>query len=106
MVCDRVAIVDRGRVVRTGRLDDLADGALQLKLQVDRVDPPLLEALRRHGEVEAVDDLSVLLRVEDLARAADVADEVVRGGRRLFALTPRQRSLEDVFVDLVERGET
>jgi ABC-2 type transport system ATP-binding protein len=106
MVCDRVAIVDRGRVVRTGRLGDLADGAVQLKVSVDRVDGPLLSALRRHGTVASVEDGAVLLEVEGLARAADVADAVVRGGRRLFGLTPRQRSLEDVFVELVERGET
>jgi ABC-2 type transport system ATP-binding protein len=105
MVCDRVSIVDRGRVVRTGRLSDLADGAVQLQVSVDRVDGALLDGLRRHGRIAATEDGSVLLEVDDLGRAADVADEVVRGGRRLFGLTPRQRSLEDVFVELVERSE-
>src|SRR5947208_739544 len=51
MVCDRVAIVDRGRVVRSGRLADLVAGAAELRLTLDRVDPPLLAALRRHGEI-------------------------------------------------------
>jgi ABC-2 type transport system ATP-binding protein len=102
MVCDRVAIVDRGRVVRSGRLDDLAGGATELRLTLDRVDDALLAALRRHGEVLAAEDATVVLGVGDLEAAPLVADTVVRNGYRLYGLVPVQRSLEDVFVSLVE----
>src|ERR1700682_3868084 len=49
MVCDRVAIVDGGRVVRSGRLTDLIGGVLELRVTVDRVDPVVLDLLRAHG---------------------------------------------------------
>jgi ABC-2 type transport system ATP-binding protein len=106
LVCDRVAIVDRGRVVRSGRLEDLVGGAAEIRLTLDRVDPELLEALGRHGEVLSVDGATVTLGVADLDVAPTLAELVVRRGRRLFGLVPLQRSLEEVFVSLVEGGDT
>jgi ABC-2 type transport system ATP-binding protein len=135
MVCDRVAIVDRGRVVREGRLADLVGGTSEVRLTLDRVDAELLEALRAHGEVLTVEgkgpDLArptarassafppdhsaepqlippdragatVVLGVPDLEVAPTIAETVVRRGYRLYGLVPIQRSLEDVFVSLVE----
>ena len=51
LICDRVAIVDHGRLVRSGRLADLIEGAPELHLTLDRVDGELKTLLARHGEV-------------------------------------------------------
>lgn len=105
LVCDRVAIVDRGRVVREGALADLMGMVSELRLTLDRVDPPLLAALRPHGEALAVDGATIVLGVPDLEVAPAIAEMVVRTGYRLYGLVPVQRSLEDVFVSLVEGGD-
>jgi ABC-2 type transport system ATP-binding protein len=105
LVCDRVAIVDRGRVVREGPLDQLVSGTLEVKLTLDRVDRALLDALARQARVEAVDGTSVTLGVSDLEQAPALAETVVRAGYRLYGLVPVQRSLEEVFVSLVEGGD-
>ena len=101
MVCDRVAIVDHGRVVASGPLDDLAGAVIQLRLLLDRVDRELLALLGRHGEVVAVEGTAVTLAVGTLDVAPDLARLLVDPGYRLYGLVPVQRSLEDVFVDLV-----
>ena len=105
MVCDRVVIVDRGRVVRSGRLDELAGGALELRIRLDRVDARALDLLGGHGEVVAHEDDEILLTLDDPTAVADVAGELVAAGYGLLALVPLQRSLEEVFVDLVGRTE-
>jgi len=103
LVCDRVAIVDRGHVVRSGRLADLlAEGTPHLSLTVDRVDPDLLALLGHHAEVLDVRDCTVRLRACEPETAPLLADAVVRAGYRLYALVPGQTSLEDVFLGLVE----
>jgi ABC-2 type transport system ATP-binding protein len=104
LVCDRVAIVDRGRVVRAGRLADLV-GSPELRITVDRVDPPLLAVLAAAGEVMAVEGTVVTLALADPEAIPRVADAVVRAGYRLYGLVPGQRSLEDVFVGLVGGGD-
>lgn len=116
LVCDRVAVVDHGRVVRSGRLDELVGPAVHIRLEVDRVDEGLLAALAGHGRatvtgrpvgggVAAGPASEVTLAVADVRVAPAVAEAVVRSGYRLFALVPVQRSLEDVFVDLVRGSQ-
>jgi ABC-2 type transport system ATP-binding protein len=101
MVCDRVAIVDRGRVVRSGRLHDLVGGVPELRVTVDRVDRGLLELLAAHGDVIRVRECTVTLGVADLEVTPVVADALVRAGYGLYGLAPSHQSLEDLFVSLV-----
>jgi ABC-2 type transport system ATP-binding protein len=105
LVCDRVAIIDRGRIVRSGRLADLVGSATAVRVVLDRVDQPVLDALGRHGRVQDVDGGTVTLLVDDPEVAPAVADCVVRAGYRLFELVPVQRSLEEVFLRLVQGGD-
>jgi ABC-2 type transport system ATP-binding protein len=102
MVCDRVAIVDRGRVIRSGRLDELVGGVAEIRVTVDRVDPPLLELLEAFGQLTRVQDCTVTVAVGDLEVAPDMADALVRARYRLFGLVPSHQSLEDLFVSLVQ----
>src|SRR5207244_2413768 len=88
MVCDRVAIIDRGTVVQSGRLDDLIRGAPELSISVDRVDGELLALLRRFGHVLAHDTATVRLGVTDPAVASVIADVLPRSGYRVFSLAP------------------
>ena len=105
MVCDRVAIIDHGEVVQSGRLDDLVRSEPELSITVDRVDRELLSMLGRFGTVLVYDAATVRLGVTDTSVASVIADVVPRAGYRVFSLVPVQRSLEDVFVGLVEGGE-
>jgi ABC-2 type transport system ATP-binding protein len=102
MVCDRVAIVDRGQVVRSGKLTDLIGGVPEIRVTVDRVDPGLLELLSAHGSITRVQECTVTLGVEDLEVASKLADALVRAGYRLYGLVPSHQSLEDLFLSLVQ----
>ncbi len=104
MVCDRVAIVDRGRVVRSGRLEELLGGLPELRVTVDRIDQPLLELMAAHGEVLDAREGTVVLAVEDLSIAARLSEALVRGGYCLYAMVPSHQSLEDVFISLVDQS--
>jgi ABC-2 type transport system ATP-binding protein len=101
-VCERVAIVNQGRVVASGRLADLAgDEAPRLRVLLDRIDRDALGLLGRFGEVTAVAGTVATLQVATVDCAPDLAGALVGAGYRLYGLVPLQRSLEDVFVDLV-----
>jgi ABC-2 type transport system ATP-binding protein len=102
MVCDRVAIVDRGQVVRSGALEELLGGLPELRVTLDRVDPTALELLGRYGQVLEVAGATVRLGVDEVEVAARLSEALVRSGYCLYALIPSHQSLEDVFVSLVE----
>ena len=105
MVCDRVAIIDRGRVVHTGRLDDLVRGAPELRITLDRVDADVLAIVSRFGQVMAHDATTLRLRVSDASVASVIADVLPPSGYQVYSLAPVQHSLEDVFVSVVEAGQ-
>ena len=56
LVCDRVAIVNHGRVVRSGALADLLAGEHVLRLTVDSATAELVATLRAWGTVECLDE--------------------------------------------------
>lgn len=105
MVCDRVAIVDRGRVVWSGTLLGAVSGIAELRVTLDRVDAGARQILARHGDVVSIDGPTANLGTESLEVAPALAEELVRAGYRLYGLVPHQRSLEDVFVAMVEGRE-
>lgn len=105
MVCTRVAFIRQGRVVADGTLDQLLGGGVEVELEVGGLDSQLLECLR---------ELTLSLRQEGrrlvctLNRSEDIpalAAAVVSGGGQLYALKPRRHTLEELFIDLVGKGE-
>ncbi|MGH2351589.1 MAG: ABC transporter ATP-binding protein [Chloroflexota bacterium] len=108
MVCDRVAIIDRGVVVRQGPVVELVAGTLEGELRLDEAPPSLLAALETRWPVvacsaaEGTGRWTVRLALQDDADLPEIADLVVRSGARLHALIPHRRTLEDLFVQAVE----
>ena len=98
LVCDRVAIVNHGRVVRAGALADLLAGEHVLRLTVDSATEQLCAVLRAWGTVERLDEHELRIVTSGPEVAPEVAAAVVAQGRQLFALIPDQHSLEEVFL--------
>jgi ABC-2 type transport system ATP-binding protein len=101
-VCDRVAIVDRGRVIAAGRLDELL-GAPVLRMRVSGIGPAMLAALAPFGRVE-VDGDRLTIDPIDPAHVPDAVAAVVAAGGRVHDVDAGRGSLEDRFVALVTRG--
>ena len=99
-VCDHVVILDRGRVVHSGALADVAVGA-EVRVTLEQLDDDALAVLQGFGRVTARDADTALLALDDVAAVPALAAALVRRGHGIRGLVPLQRSLEDVFVDLV-----
>nr|WP_274704854.1 ABC transporter ATP-binding protein [Deinococcus geothermalis] len=106
-VCDRVAFVKAGRVLRQGTMRELMGGVLPVNVRVDRLTPELLASLARVGEVRHTDtavpgraEIELWLTHEDALPA--LAEAVHAQGARLYALIPRRPDLETMFLELIE----
>ncbi|HZL84562.1 MAG TPA: ATP-binding cassette domain-containing protein [Candidatus Krumholzibacteria bacterium] len=110
-LCDRVLIIDKGKIVFDGSKDELALSASGRELiYVElRADGDVRDQLRQVAQVEAVhlvakgSDGQVQLRVE-AARGSDVRERIFRTavekGWTLLELRRDTRSFEDVFREL------
>jgi ABC-2 type transport system ATP-binding protein len=97
-LCDRVAIVNHGRVIAAGTLADLL-GAAAVRLRATDLRAPE-QVLGAFGHVSVEDDWLVVGPLEP-DRVPDVVAAVVAAGGRVHAVDPGRRSLEDLFLDLV-----
>ncbi len=113
LLCDRVMIIDRGRIVASGTPDSLREswvGSTTLRVMLKSAPQGAAEALAAIDGVTAVrpgsEAGSFLL---DCAPGADPREEVFRaavaGGWVLLELARERASLEDIFVRLTTGDE-
>lgn len=111
-LCERVGIIDRGRIVAVDSIANLtsrlAAGAPAVHhIVADDLSDAIFDAIRGIPGVTTLDRTDGGVRVTSSSEA-DVAPEVskaiVLGGARLRELRAEQRSLEDLFLSLTKGG--
>ena len=99
-VCDRVAIINKGEVIRESTVAGLLDQE-STTLRVEAAPSEAAEAaLTPHWPVER--DGPALVLSAARADAPEVARRLVEAGIDLFSLAPVQANLEDVFLALTQ----
>jgi len=104
ITCDRVAFIKEGQVVRIESMADLLNQSTELRLRVDSLTPELRAGLEDLGTQLQVNDSTVSMLVRDQEVIPKIAHLVQQSGAKLYELSPRQKSLEEIFVDIIEGG--
>jgi ABC-2 type transport system ATP-binding protein len=103
-ICDRLAVVDHGRVIATGTMSQILgqDGAVRVR--VTGLPPASRAAL---GEFGTLEDEGEWLTFRGLHpdRVPQLVSELVRQGGRVYAVEPRHETLEDRFLQLLKEQE-
>jgi ABC-2 type transport system ATP-binding protein len=104
-VCDRVVILDRGRVVASGTLAKLL-GRRELHLRVTNLSPTAESRLAATGRVERAGDwFTVALQADDDGSAVpDLVGDLVALGARVHAVEPARISLEERLLGILRAG--
>lgn len=103
MTCDRVAFVNKGQVVRSGNMEELLSERLEVELRVDQVTEELRSRVSAMAKIIGQTEHSLQLEVASEEALPAIAQTVV-GVAKLYALTPKKTSLEELFVQLVEQA--
>ncbi|MGB9620434.1 MAG: ATP-binding cassette domain-containing protein [Armatimonadota bacterium] len=98
-VCDRVAIINRGKIVKIGTLDDLLHAGRTV-VTLARPTDELVESLKPLAERVSADGELVRLYVEGEDKVHSVLD-TARGKATLVSVVPQRQTLEDLFVEIV-----
>lgn len=83
MICDRVGIVVKGRLLASGRVDELV-----------------------HGHTQSVEIVCEGIRAEAMPAITAVASRVLQQGRRCLIVLPGPGPLEDILATIRGRGGT
>ncbi|OQY48450.1 MAG: hypothetical protein B6242_02385 [Anaerolineaceae bacterium 4572_78] len=101
VTCDRVAFIKKGVVIHTNTMEKLLSQTMALSLRVDAISQNLHEALKSLDSHVQLNGTKILLTVKDDDQVAHVAQMVHEHGAKLYELTPRHQSLEEIFVSII-----
>ncbi|PYV18643.1 MAG: ABC transporter [Acidobacteria bacterium] len=105
-LCDRVAILHRGRLQGLGELSRiLAMGIASTEIVLENVAGGVLNALATAGIAAVRTGDRVRLSVQDEAEVGKVLEIAVREKIKLVSMTPVRMTLEDYFLEKVEKGQ-
>ena len=104
-ICDRVAIINQGRILKVGAPAELFDKKKILEVRVDHVSDEMLKRFQAVAlDIQYAEDKPDTLMVE-IARdeqSTEIADIVHACGARLYTLAPRHLSLEQIFFQTID----
>jgi ABC-2 type transport system ATP-binding protein len=104
-LCDRIAIIDHGRIIAEGTKEELVEKSFGRRSQVlarfgGAADAIAAWAARHDGRVK---DETVELTVERAVEIAPLLDDATRAGLELVDVSLRRPNLESVFLHMTGR---
>jgi ABC-2 type transport system ATP-binding protein len=104
-VCDRVVILDRGRVAASGSLAELL-GQRELRLRLTGLPAAAEVRLAATGQVQREGDwFTVALPPDDDRAVPDLVHDLVGLGARVHAVEPARISLEERLLGILRDGD-
>jgi ABC-2 type transport system ATP-binding protein len=99
MMCDRVAIVQRGQLVAYGALRELLRPEVRrVEIELSGVDAPLMVELRARAATVRELPPHVIVVLEGDTKVPELLKLVVEHGAQVQAVIPYRETLEDLFV--------
>jgi ABC-2 type transport system ATP-binding protein len=110
-VCDKVAIIDRGILLKYDSLENLSAGQ-EVKLTIstlEPVTPPEFEVIKALKCVTSVNSTENNTLIVSLSGGAEeqskVLREILNSGVNVVSYTPQHAAIEDVYLHLVSEGD-
>ncbi len=100
-VCDRVAVVDKGRVVASGSIDEMLGASTSVRLHLGAVDANAIAILRAFGTLEIDAPWFAVGGIADGA-VPELVRRLVAAGAEVHAVEPSRTSLEERFLQLLK----
>lgn len=102
MICDRVAILNRGKIVVQGRINDfLSVPEMVREIEISGLNAEGGELIKSFGTVISQNSERILVRVSSDEEIEGVLQIAKEHGGKLVSLVPHKQSLEDLFTEKV-----
>jgi len=101
ITCDRVAFIRLGEVLATSSLQNLVEGELTVEVRARNLNPQVVSGLSRWSQNVRADGDHLSLTLSGEADMPHINRYLVENGVDVFAIRPKQLSLEDLFIQIV-----
>ncbi|HHV71121.1 MAG TPA: ABC transporter ATP-binding protein [Clostridia bacterium] len=104
MICDEVAIINKGSILVKGTLEQLLAENIKVLLRIDNLNPTILEFLQTVDKNLKKNGNKVILTIGRREQLPWLAKEIIQLGGLLSELRPSGGSLEDLFINMVRES--
>jgi ABC-2 type transport system ATP-binding protein len=101
-ICDRVAIIDRGKIREQGKLDQLLAGG-RVEITAENANEALAGGLKSDGVIVSLHSGRLIVDAPDTAQTDGMLDSIRSAGGTIVSVIPRRKRLEDIFVETITR---
>lgn len=103
-ICDRVIIIDRGRMVRAGTIQEMLGAGDRVEIVVDQLPEVLEPAILEAGATIERGAHGVHINAA-VAQKRELAEKLWAAGCEVVSITPLRGSLEELFLKVVGDGK-
>ncbi len=97
LVCDRIAMLDKGNLIKEGSVEELTTSKKIYTLQLDGELPPGLF----NAEMKLLDNSTYQVHVTGLTELNSIIDVIRAKGINIISVNPQKTSLEDSFISII-----
>ncbi len=101
-ICDRVAIINKGRIASQGRLEDLLKGG-RYEITASGVPEGLAKSIQEPDTLVSFKDGRLIVDMPDTTSPNAVIEGILAAKGSVISVIPRRKRLEDLFVETVRQ---
>jgi ABC-2 type transport system ATP-binding protein len=104
MVCDSLAIINKGSLVKQGKLEDILESKLILYIEADDISDEILSKLKGIDPILLYDNNKLTLNIKDREDINEAGRIIIQNGGKLYRLEAKKENLENMFIKMI-KGE-
>lgn len=100
MVCDRVAILNRGKLLKTGKLDEMLFGG-SVEIKASGLDSSMVEKLKALAKSVSAEDGMICISQDEGDEVCKTIDAIRAANGQILSVIPQKRTLEVLFMEII-----
>ena len=105
MVCDHVAIINKGHIIAQGLLKDLLQRSMKIEITLENMKDDILQELKNQYNADFQNG-HLKIELSDKSEIPYIVKKLTDSGALIYELKQSADSLENLFIDLVEKDDT
>jgi ABC-2 type transport system ATP-binding protein len=102
LICDRVGILNKGRVVRIGTVDELTESSDRYVITLAAPPAGKPELVWRDGcRLVSMEGPTIVIATDHIESVNDIIDQLRRNGVLIQEIARERHSLEEMFINLI-----
>lgn len=103
LICDEVAILDKGKLIRRGTVEELTSPSKTFKIQTSKVTKSVIEGLKTHTVEMDQQNSSIQVTVANQKKLNAVIDHLRKNSIDIKSVVPHKQSLEESFIEILKK---